>query len=160
MRFQISQLSIVPAASSPRSALARAPGTESSSQRIFGPAKYVAIGRPVCCRKRSCEPSSAHNAAVRVSCQTIAFAIGRPVPRSQITVVSRWFVIPTAARPLASIPAARKAPATTCCVRSQISSGSCSTHPGWGKRCSCSRWSTPAIAPARSKIMHRVLVVP
>ena len=36
--------------------------------------------------------------AVRVSCQTRALWIGRPVAFSQITVVSRWLVIPMAAR--------------------------------------------------------------
>ena len=37
--FQISQLSMVPNSTSPRSAAARAPSTWSSSQRIFGPEK-------------------------------------------------------------------------------------------------------------------------
>ena len=39
VRFHTSQLSIVPNASSPASARARAPSTLSSSQRTFGPAK-------------------------------------------------------------------------------------------------------------------------
>ena len=39
VRFQMSQLSTVPKASSPRSARARAPGTFSSSQAIFVPLK-------------------------------------------------------------------------------------------------------------------------
>ncbi len=39
LRFHTSQLSIVPNASSPASARARAPSTLSSSQRTFGPAK-------------------------------------------------------------------------------------------------------------------------
>ena len=53
-------------------------------------------------------------------------------PRSQSTVVSRWLVIPSAATspPLtrASSRAARAARSTV----AQISSGSCSTHPGRG----------------------------
>ena len=37
--FQISQLSMVPNSTSPRSARSRSPSTWSSSQRSFGPAK-------------------------------------------------------------------------------------------------------------------------
>ena len=37
--FQISQLSMVPKSTSPRSARSRRPSTSSSSQRSFGPAK-------------------------------------------------------------------------------------------------------------------------
>ncbi len=39
VRFQISQASMVPNSSSPRSAAARAPGVLSSSQRTLGPEK-------------------------------------------------------------------------------------------------------------------------
>ncbi len=46
LRFHSNQLSMVPNASSPASARERAPSTLSSSQRTFGPAKYVASGRP------------------------------------------------------------------------------------------------------------------
>ena len=100
VRFQASQHSIVPAASSPRSARARASGTVSSSQASFVAEKYGWIGNPVSSRTRVSAPaatSSSHRSAVRVSCQTIAFEIGRPVARSQTTIVSRWFVIPTPA---------------------------------------------------------------
>ena len=41
--------------------------------------------------------SSAQVSAVRASCQTRAGATGRPVARSQTTIVSRWFAIPTPA---------------------------------------------------------------
>ena len=44
--------------------------------------------------------------------------------------------------------------------RVQISIASCSTQPGFGKICSCSFWSIATTAPAWSKIMKRVLVVP
>ena len=39
VRFQISQVSMVPKSASPASAAARMPGTLSSSQRILGPEK-------------------------------------------------------------------------------------------------------------------------
>ncbi len=43
--------------------------------------------------------------AVRRSCQTMALWIGWPVSRSQISVVSRWLVMPMAAMSAAEIPA-------------------------------------------------------
>ncbi len=49
VNFHISQLSIVPIASSPFSARSRAPVTLSSNHRTLGPAKYVASGRPTRC---------------------------------------------------------------------------------------------------------------
>src|SRR5690606_39078280 len=45
-------------------------------------------------------------------------------------------------------------------VRSQISTGLCSTHPACGRICSCSSWCFPTSLPEWSKIMNRVLVVP
>ena len=45
-------------------------------------------------------------------------------------------------------------------LRAQISAGSCSTQPGFGKICSCSFWWIPTTCPPWSKIMKRVLVVP
>ena len=62
-------------------------------------------------------------------------ATGRPVPRSQTTVVSRWFVIPIAARSVARMPAAASASSAAAATLAQISSGSCSTHPGCGNDC-------------------------
>ena len=53
MSFQISHESIVPNSTSPASARSRSPSTWSSSQRIFGPEKYVASGSPQRSRKRS-----------------------------------------------------------------------------------------------------------
>ena len=90
----------------------------------------------------------------------MALWIGRPVVRSQSTVVSRWLVTPTAARSRAVILALARAPATTVCTLAQISSASCSTQPGRGKICRCSFCSTPTIDPAASKTMQREEVVP
>ena len=47
-------------------------------------------------RARGAAGSCAQRAAVRRSCHTIARCTGRPLRRSQTTVVSRWFVIATA----------------------------------------------------------------
>ena len=98
--------------------------------------------------------------SVRVSCQTIALWIGLPVLRSQTTAVSRWLVMPTAARSEALMFAFLSAPSMTSWLRAQISAGSCSTQPGLGKICSCSFWWIPTTSPPWSKIMNRVLVVP
>src|SRR5689334_5793013 len=45
-------------------------------------------------------------------------------------------------------------------VRSQISTGLCSTQPACGRICSCSSWWRATSLPEWSKIMNRVLVVP
>jgi hypothetical protein len=71
-------------------------------------------------------------AAVRRSCQTMAGASGSPVVLSQITIVSRWLVMPIAA--IAS-DAARFAHRPSRQVSQdffQISAASCSTQPGAG----------------------------
>ncbi len=135
VRFQMHHESIVPTSSRPSSSAARTPGTLSSIQRIFGPAKYVASGSPVRERKRSGPSSRARSAtsrSVRVSCQTIALPMGSPVVRSQATVVSRWFVMPMAARSAGETPALANAPRMTSPTRSRISAASCSTQPARG----------------------------
>ena len=74
-KFQVIHVSIVPNASSPRSARIRAPGTLSSSHASLVPEKYGSNTRPVFARTVSSAPdarSSAHCAAVRRSCHTIA----------------------------------------------------------------------------------------
>ena len=48
---------------------------------------------------------SSQKFAVRRSCHTMALQTGSPVPRSHRTVVSRWLVMPMAARSPALIPA-------------------------------------------------------
>jgi hypothetical protein len=90
--WNTSHESIVPKASSPRPARARAPGTLSSSHLSLVPEKYASMTSPVFAAIAVALPaarSSSQSAAVRRSCQTIAFPIGRPVARSQTTVVSR-----------------------------------------------------------------------
>ena len=70
--------------------------------------------------------------APRTRRETIAFATGRPVARSQRRVVSRWFVIPMAATSRAATPARSRAWRAVLSWVSQISTGSCSTQPGLG----------------------------
>ena len=163
VRFQISQLSTVPNASSPRSARARAPGTWSSSQASFVAEKYGSRTRPVFARTLSSTPvarSSAHRSAVRRSCQTMALATGAPVARSHSTTVSRWLVTPMAAMSEALAPACLSADrAHSSCV-DQISAASCSTQPGLGKICWNSFWAVAMGEPRRSNTMARELVVP
>ncbi len=76
------------------------------------------MGNPVDARNRSWPSglpaaSEEQRAAVRVSCQTIALPTGSPVARSHTTVVSRWLVIPTAARSPAVSPPEPSAPRIT-----------------------------------------------
>ena len=127
------KLSMVPKRISPASARFRSAGTFSSSQRILRLLKYVESGRPVVRRATSSwDASSFRYCSVRVSCQTMALATGAPVLRSHRMVVSRWFVMPIAAKSLARRARCVMASSITCRVRRQISSGSCSTHPGRG----------------------------
>ena len=76
--------------------------------------------------------SASAAAAVRVSCQTIARATGRPVRRSQRTTDSRSLVIPIPATSAGVAPAERSASWMHSWVRFQTSSMSSSTHPGLG----------------------------
>ena len=63
----------------------------------------------------------------------MALQIGWPVVRSHTTVVSRWFVMPMAAMSVAMTFAFVSASAATPDCVAQISCGSCSTQPGFGK---------------------------
>ena len=131
--FQTSQLSTVPKASRSVETSVRA-----RSHSSFVAEKYGSGTRPVRSRMRSAG-SARQRSAVRRSCQTMARPTGLPVARSQRTVVSRWFVIPIAARSPARTPAVRSASAAAPSTLCQSSSGSCSTHPGRGKCCWISR---------------------
>ncbi len=161
--FQRSHASIVPAASRPSAARRRASGTCSRSHRSFEPEKYGSSRSPV--RRRMARSAPALlilsiRGAVRRSCQTIALCTAWPVARSQRTTVSRWFVMPIAARPPALTPAAFNASRAVSCVDSQISSGSCSTQPGCGKCWANSRCAAPRLRPRPSRTMARELDVP
>ena len=75
VRFQSSQVSVLPKIASPRSAASRTPSTFSRIHWILPPEKYVAGGRPALRRMTSPRPSRSSAEAirsVRVSCQTIA----------------------------------------------------------------------------------------
>jgi hypothetical protein len=94
------------------------------------------------------------------SCQTIAFATGRPDARSHRTVVSRWLVMPIAATSRAAMPAFAIASCITPDCVAQISVASCSTQPSRGKICRNSRWAVARTVPRASKTIARELVVP
>jgi hypothetical protein len=134
-KFHASHVSTVPKASSPRSAFARAPGTLSSIQAILVPLKYGSSTRPVLFLMMFSTPdsrSSAHFAAVRRSCHTIALCKGSPLWRSQRIAVSRWLVMPAATISAEPTSARSNASRATSRCDSKISLGSCSTQPGLG----------------------------
>ena len=87
-------------------------------------------------------------AEVRRHCQTMALAMGSPVFLSQITVVSRWLVMPMAAMSSAVMCSLSIVERETSRVVFQISSASCSTQPGLGKICLNSRLAIAQILPA------------
>jgi len=161
--FQISQVSMVPAASSPASARARAPSTWSSSHAILLAEKYGSIPSPVRSRTKSSCPaamSMSHASEVRRSCHTMALWIGTPVARSQMTTVSRWLVTPTAASSSAEMPASAMALSATSYCWLQSTSGSCSTQPACGKICGSAICACESLAPVSSNTIARELVVP
>ena len=104
--------------------------------------------------------SSAQSALVRRSCQTIARPSGRPVARSQTSVVSRWLVMPIAAMSAAATPARSIAPRQVAATVDQMSSGSCSTQPDCGKCCGNSSWAVATMFSRPSKRIARLDVVP
>jgi hypothetical protein len=71
-------------------------------------------------------------AAVVPRVTPIALYTGKPVSRSQTTVVSRWFDMPSAQIDVPFNPARTTACAATPAWVDQISCGSCSTQPGCG----------------------------
>src|SRR6266536_3549844 len=161
VRFQITQESIVPIRRRPEATRGFASGTLARSQWIFVAEKYVRMGSPVRERTSGSKPpamSARHFVSVRVSCQTIAGAIGIPESASQRTTVSRWFVTPSAST--GSRGPAATVSATTRSTLSRISRASCSTQPGWAKVCACSRYAEATTRPARSNRKQRVPVVP
>ena len=90
----------------------------------------------------------------------MALATGLPVRRSHRTVVSRWFVMPTAARSAAPMRARAIASRATWSCDDQMSSGSCSTWPGPGKIWGNSCWAEATTIPSRPNTMARLEVVP
>ena len=68
--------------------------------------------------------------------------------------------MPTAAMSCRVMLALDSAWPITSRVLFQISAGSCSTQPAFGKICSCSSWPVETMDPEWSKTMARELVVP
>jgi hypothetical protein len=95
-----------------------------------------------------------------MSCQLMAFCTGTPVSRSHTTVVSRWLVIPRATMSASVSWALVSASWTTSSTLCQISTGSCSTQPGFGKIWRCSFWPTETMRPRTSNSRQRDEAVP
>ena len=103
---------------------------------------------------------SATSGSTRVSCQTSALCTGAPVARSHSSVVSRWLVMPIAARSRAARPrgaAPRRSP-TACCARSPAGRARPSRAAGRSAGAPSAPWRSSR--RARSNTMKRVLVVP
>ena len=68
------------------------------SHSIFVAEKYGSGSEPGALRRSTRRAARAPDIvrAVRRSCQTMARCTGRPVARSQMTIVSRWLVMPIA----------------------------------------------------------------
>jgi hypothetical protein len=127
------------------------------------PEKYASTTRPVRARTSGSSPSLRNRSqigAVWRDCQTIARWIGSPLARSHTTVVSRWLVMPIATTSAAVAFALASTPRAARSWLSQISLGSCSTQPGFGKCWGNSCWSEATTAPSRSKRIARDEVVP
>ena len=101
-----------------------APGVLASSQAIFVADWFGASGSPCSIL------AMMHSPTVRRSCQPSAGPIGSPVVRSQMTVLARWFVIPTAVT--GSDPASATAARAASSTSRPISVASNSTRPGDG----------------------------
>ena len=162
VRFQISQDSMVPKRASPRLGALRAGPARGRAASELGGGEVGGqrqAGRRGDLRRGVGEVGD--EPAVRVSCQMIARASGRPVCRSQRTVVSRWLAMPMAAMSSAVRPAcAQRLGHHPPHVR-QISAASCSAHPGRGKSSGGARVGRrPRIRPAWLNRRQRVEAVP
>ena len=90
----------------------------------------------------------------------MALCTGTPVWASHTMVVSRWLVMPMAAMSSPPMPILEIASAITAASEAQISMGSCSTQPGWGKYWVNSCWATEQMFPSWSKTMALEELVP
>ena len=90
----------------------------------------------------------------------MAWQTGSPVALSHTSEVSRWLVMPMAAKLAAVIPARAMASTAVLYWVVQISRGSCSTHPGRGNSWVNSCLAELTIFPSWLYIMLLELVVP
>ncbi len=162
VRFQSTQLSTVPAHSSPAAARARPSGIASSSQRILR-CREQRIDRQSGLRLDAAPAgrgaaASSQNADVRRHCQTMHGPSGRPVARSQTMTDSRWLVTATASGLQRDPRPGRRRSRPRRCARARA--GSCSTQPGCGNAIATGRDARATTAPASSNSSTLVLVVP
>ena len=134
VRFHSSQVSIVPAHRSPRSARRGPSAACSMSQRSLPAENSGSRPRPVRARTSGSAPrerSAAQNGAERRHCHTAQGPAGAEVARSQRATDSRWLAMPMAAispAPLVAIAETQSAAAST--TVHQRSARSCSTQAG------------------------------
>ncbi|WBY07883.1 hypothetical protein PIB19_21940 [Sphingomonas sp. 7/4-4] len=155
-----SQLSTVPARSSPASARARAPGVSSRSQASLVLDASGSTPSPVAATiAASCGRSAAQRSEVRRHCQLIAGATASPLAASQSNTVSRWLAMAMVATSTPGVVASTSAiaPATL----PQIASADCSAHPGRGTVTPSGCEARPSTSPLSAAISSAlVLVVP
>ena len=112
-------------------------------------------------RRVAAARSSSQIAAVRRSCQTMALAIGRPVARSQTTVVSRWLVMPMAAMSARARSGPGQRSRSDAGLRSPRSPARrARPSPAAGRSAGIPAAPTPRMLPSWSNTMARELVVP
>ena len=130
---------------------------------IFVAEKYGSRSSPVRSATFFSNPSAESRrqmSVVRRSCQTMAGPRGWPVFLSQNTAVSRWLAMPIPATWDGAIRAEEMASRAAVSCVDQISSGSCSTQPGFGYDWVKGFWDTETALPVLSKRIARELVVP
>ena len=142
VRCQITQLSVVPNTASPRSAAARTPSTLSRIHWILPPEKYVAGGSPARLRIEVAASvaleggGDAVGAGVLPHDGVVQRTSGASVPHDRGLALVGDADGGEVVRARVRRGSTRRGP--RCRVRSQISIGSCSTHPASGRICSCS----------------------
>ena len=158
------EASIVPKASSPVSARARAPGDVVEDPGDLG-AGEIGIEQQAGLRRdrasrgrRASARADSRGAAVLPDDGVVDRLAGGAVPDD-----GRLALVGDAdarRRRRASSLASASAPRQTSTVARQISSGSCSTQPGWGRSAAAPSAPTPRGRPDASNTIARVLVVP
>ena len=135
VRRQIRKLSTVPAATRPLRSARPRPDVFFNSQRYLLAEKYGSSTRPdLRCTAFSCPAARrlSQNSVVRRHCQTMALLSASPLWRSQSIAVSRWLVMPIATISDGRHSFLRNTARRLFSTDSQISSGRCSTQPGFG----------------------------
>ena len=144
VRFQMTQVSMVPKRDRRPRRVARAPSTLSRIHAPWDPrSRSRAAGRSSPGTDPGRRRGRVADELCRCGCPARRWRC-RPAGRScgpRRRSVSRWLVMPTAARSDGRDPGLARGATDHLAMRCQISIGSCSTQPGFGKICACSFWS-------------------